>query len=220
VGILADLGIIRGHTLKTARIFEELVGDFFKTPASGASDYVRRCWREYLEHHPHEDVGTNGKFFELCLATLFVREGIIPFYVQARIAFVPNIVYDLILYTQDSGPVCISAKTTLRERYKQADLEALALKHVHRRAKSYLINISESENLKLQQKIKNGDVMGLDGSIFAFGAELDKFIVSLKKRPLAIAPEVRVIQSDTIITKEAVDRFSQRPKQHRDRMGG
>ena len=106
--------------------------------------------------------------------------------------------------------MCISAKTTLRERYKQTDLEAVALKYVHRRAKSFLINISEAENRKLQQKIQNGDVMGLDGSVFAFGSEFDVFMRGLSKRPLMIAPEVRVIQSDTVITREVVRRFSKK----------
>ena len=95
--------------------------------------------------------------------------------------------------------MCISAKTTLRERCKQADLEAVALKYVHRRAKSHLVNISEPENSKLQQKIENGDVMGLD-----------VFMRGLSKRPFMIAPEVRVIQSDTVITREAVRRFSKK----------
>jgi len=210
VSIIADLGIVKSECLKTARIFEELIGDFFQTPDRGPSAYMRESWHRYVELHPHEDVGTNGKFFELCLATLLVREGIIPFYMQARVAFVPNISYDFILYTRDSGPVCISAKTTLRERYKQADLEAVALKYVHRRAKSFLINISEAENRKLQQKIQNGDVMGLDGSVFAFGSEFDVFMRGLSKRPLMIAPEVRVIQSDTVITREVVRRFSKK----------
>lgn len=129
---------------------------------------------------------------------------------QAKIAFVPNIEYDFILYTKDAGPLCLSTKTSLRERYKQADLEAFALKNVHRRAKRYLVNISEDENRTLQKKIIVGDMMGLDGSIFAFGSEFDSFIAELKARPLSIAPEVKVIASETVITGERISKTSDR----------
>jgi hypothetical protein len=81
----------------------------------------------------------------------------------------------------------LSTKTTLRERYKQADLEAFALKNVHRRAKSYLVNISEDENRNLQQKIVTGDMMGLDVSIFAFSScGFDSFIAGLIGRSLSL----------------------------------
>jgi hypothetical protein len=179
MGMLSEIGLVRSESSKTGRIFEQIIGNFLRISASSSHGYVQMCWQKYQETHAQEDVGTNGKFFELCIATLLVRQDILPFYMQAKIAFVPNIDYDFIMYTLDSGPICISTKTTLRERYKQADLEAVALKYVHRKAKSYLINISEVENRSLQHKIENGGVMGLDGSIYAFSIEFDKFIAQL-----------------------------------------
>jgi hypothetical protein len=163
MGILSDLGVVRSEASKAGRICEELIPDFFHVPgipSDNASLYIERCWSEYQRAHPSEDVGTNGKFFELCIATLLVREDILPVYLQAQVAFVPNIEYDFILYTADRGPICSSTKTTLRERYKQADLEAVALKYVHRRAESYLVNLSEDENRSLKNKIAQGGLMG------------------------------------------------------------
>jgi hypothetical protein len=207
MGILADLGLVRSAASKTGRIFEELIPDFFRVPEispDNPSTYIRKCWSEYQRAHPSEDVGTNGKFFELCIATMLVREDILPMYLQAEVAFVPNIEYDFIFYTADRGPICISTKTTLRERYKQADLEAVALKYVHRRAESYLVNLSEDENRNLQQKIAQGGLIGLDDSLYALGDEFNRFIQRLKKRTFIIAPEVKVITAQAIITRETV----------------
>jgi hypothetical protein len=207
MGILADLGLVRSGASKTGRIFEELVPDFFHVPGLSSDNpaaYISTCWSEYQRAHPSEDVGTNGKFFELCIATLLVREDILPMYLQAQVAFVPNIEYDFILYAADRGPICISTKTTLRERYKQADLEAVALKYVHRRAESFLVNLSEDENRNLQKKIGQGGLIGLDDSFYALGDEFNRFIQRLKKRTLIIAPEVKVVTSQAIITREIV----------------
>jgi len=40
----------------------------------------------------------------------------------------------------------LTIKTSLRERYKQADLEGLALKQVYRKSKTYLITLSGQES--------------------------------------------------------------------------
>lgn len=74
---------------------------------------------------------------------------------SAKVAFVPNVIYDLMFYTSERGPICISAKTSLRERYKQADLEAIALKYVHRKALSYLVTLQTNE-AKIRMKRNNG----------------------------------------------------------------
>lgn len=79
-------------------------------------------------------------------------------------------------YTTERGPICISAKTSLRERYKQADLEAIALKYVHRRALCYLVTLDISEAKKVKEKIKSGDVIGLDKVVVATSDEFNDLI--------------------------------------------
>lgn len=107
------------------------------------------------------------------------REGIKPFYTQAKVTYVPNIVYDTILYNQ-SQPVSLSLKTSLRERYKQADLEAVALKYVHRRSKCYLLTISSAEAVPANDKIEKGDIIGLDAVIDCTTSQIDNLIADLK----------------------------------------
>lgn len=104
-----------------------------------------------------------------------------PLYKNAKVAFVPNVVYDLMFYTSERGPICWSVKTSLRERYKQADLESIALKYVHRKALNFLITLDKTAAKSVKNKIKNGDVIGLDKVVVATDPEFDKLVEDLKK---------------------------------------
>jgi hypothetical protein len=125
-------------------------------------------------------------------------------YLSAKVAFVPNVIYDLMFYSTERGPICISAKTSLRERYKQADLEAIALKYVHRKALSYLVTLGAREAAGVKAKIKTGDVIGLDDVVVATSPEFDDLIRELKNYVFIDPPTVKVIQSTQIITAEKV----------------
>jgi len=205
MGLMAELGLIKSQNTKTGSIFEALVPDFFKLSAIRPSEYMAFCWTKYNDNYPNQDVGTNGKFFELCIATLLIRENILPFYMQAQMAFVPNVNYDFILYTNQGWPISLSAKTSLRERYKQADLEAIALKYVHRRSKSYLVTLNKKECIGIKNKIANGDVIGIDESVFALSSEFDDFIKLLKDNYCFYSPSpVEIIKAEILITCEKV----------------
>jgi len=126
----------------------------------------------------------------------------LPLYISAKVAFVPNVIYDLMFYTTERGPICISAKTSLIERYKQADLEAIALKYVHRKALSYLVTLEEKEAKSVKEKIKSGDVIGLDNVVVATNNEFNLLIDELKTYKFSEPPTVKVIESNQIITSE------------------
>ncbi len=204
MGKLNELGITVGTNNKAEKIFDSLFPDFMKVEYETPSQYVQQYWNAYCLN-PERTNNLNGKIFEYILATLFVRENILPLYMSAKVAFVPNVIYDLMLYTSERGPICLSAKTSLRERYKQADLESIALKYVHRKALSYLITLEEKEAKSVKEKIKSGDVIGLDNVIVATSSEFDQLIKELKKFELSEPPTVKVIESNQIITKEKVN---------------
>lgn len=203
MSILNRLGITIGSNNKADIIFESLHPNFFEVEYSKPSEYVKFFWNKFQEQE-RNNIGINGKMFEYILATLFVRENIIPLYLSAKVAFVPNVIYDLMFYTQERGPICISAKTSLRERYKQADLESIALKYVHRKALSYLVTLEEAEARSVARKIKTGDVIGLDRVVVATSDEFDELILSIQEYLLAEPPTVKVIESTQVVTKEKV----------------
>ena len=158
---------------------------------------------------PDGNNNLNGKVFEYILATLFVRENILPLYLNAKVAFVPNVIYDLMLYSKERGPICISAKTSLRERYKQADLEAIALKYVHRKALSFLVTLNENEAESVKNKIISGDVIGLDKVIVATSRDFNELIKELKNYKAEEPPTVSAIQSNQIIRAVNIDKLKQ-----------
>lgn len=200
---LNQLGITVGRDNKAEIVFDSLFPSFINVKYKDPSDYVRTYW-DAFEKHPERNNNLNGKIFEYILATLFVRENILPFYMSAKVAFVPNVIYDLMFYTAERGPICISAKTSLRERYKQADLEAIALKYVHRKALSYLVTLGENEAKSVKAKIKSGDIIGLDNVIVATSDEFNDLITELKTYQFSEPPTVKVIESSQIITREKV----------------
>ncbi len=204
MSLLNKLGIAVGEGKKAATLFDKLHPSFLEFEYSRPSDYVSKYWNLF-ENSPDYSSNLNGKIFEYILATLFVREGIMPLYLSAKVAFVPNVIYDLMFFTFERGPICISAKTSLRERYKQADLEAIALKYVHRKALSFLVTLEENEARSVKAKIKSGDVIGLDDVIVATSLDFDLLVIELKKFQASEPPTVKVIESNQIITKEKVE---------------
>lgn len=200
---LNQLGITVGINNKAEIVFDSLFPSFMDVKYDKPSDYVKLYW-EAFKKHPEGNNNLNGKIFEYVLATLFVRENILPLYMSAKVAFVPNVVYDLMFYTSERGPICISAKTSLRERYKQADLEAIALKYVHRKALCFLVTLEENEAKSVKAKIKSGDVIGLDSVIVATSNDFDDLIKELKSYQFSEPPTVKVIDSNQVITLEKV----------------
>jgi hypothetical protein len=200
---LNKLGITIAKDNKAEIVFDSLFYDFRAVNYNNPSDYIIAYWNAY-KNHKESNNNLNGKIFEYILATLFVREGLLPLYLSAKVAFVPNVIYDLMFYTAERGPICISAKTSLRERYKQADLEAIALKYVHRKAFSYLVTLEENEAKSVKAKIKNGDVIGLDNVIVATSQDFNDLIQDLKIYQFSEPPIVKVIESNQVITVNKV----------------
>ena len=200
---LNQLGITLGKHNKAEVVFDSLFPSFMKVKYKNPSDYINIYWEAFLKH-PERNNNINGKIFEYILATLFVRENIMPLYMSAKVAFVPNVVYDLMFYASERGPICISAKTSLRERYKQADLEAIALKYVHRKALCYLVTLETNEAKSVKAKIKSGDVIGLDDVIVATSNDFNNLISELTSFKFSAPPTVRVIESNQIITPDKV----------------
>ncbi len=201
--MLQKLGIVIGGDTKAERVFDSLFPSFFDVAYDKPSEYIATYWDKY-QSQTEKSNSLNGKIFEYILATLCIREGLLPLYLEAKVAFVPNVEYDLMFYTKERGPICWSAKTTLRERYKQADLESIALKYVHRKALSYLITLSEGEARSVQQKIKTGDVIGLDAVVVATSTDFDDLVNSLKQYKFEEPPTVQVIQSTQVVTEAKV----------------
>lgn len=200
MGLLYDKHIVLSKRTKSEKVFEELFAPltFEQVDYSTPLDYVTKFWERYQERTDKNN-SLNGKIWEYIIITLLYREGLLPFYTQAKVAFVPNVEFDVLLYTL-SRPISLSLKTSLRERYKQADLEAIALRYVHRRAKSYLLTLDPGEAAQCKEKVKSGDIIGLDSIIDCNTTDINGLIEELKtvKDELSVSPQVDVVEGNLI----------------------
>lgn len=207
MGLLSNLNLIK-KGCKTEKIFESLFPNktFWDIGYNTPSEYVSKYWVAYKEKKINNN-SLNGKIFELIISSLFVRENIVPMYLQANVAFIPNVEYDLVLYNKEFGPISISLKTSLRERKKQADLEAIALKYVHRKSQCFLISLETDEVKNAKKDLQNGYLLGLDNVILADSNEFDEFIDDLKKKTFIEAGSIDIIKSNQMITADLINRY-------------
>ena len=60
------------------------------------------CWAEYEKRAENTSVDSsknrNGQFLELLVQYILCKNDILPFYKQAKVAFVPNVNFDILLY--------------------------------------------------------------------------------------------------------------------------
>lgn len=158
------------------------------------SKYVEYIWNKaQKDERLTRDV--RGKFFELVMASCLIKNKILPFFWQAQLEFVPLANFDLVVYTEERGPVVLSLKTSIRERYKQAEFEAQAMKDVHRRAKNFLITMENDEAVSLQAKIDSGVLSGIDGVIVANEKSFDELIELLKSMSIVDTPVFSAVKN-------------------------
>lgn len=205
---LSDWNIVNKGT-KTDKVFAKIKTEFSKN-SDIPSVYVKKLWDKYNSlSDKDKNNAMNGSIFEAIISTVLIKEGIIPLYTQASLEFVPNINFDIVVFPKNekgevdvSAPISLSLKTSLRERYKQADLEGLALKEVYKRATSYLITLeSKTEIENFTKKIENKDIRGIDKCVDARTKEFDELIAKIKNNGVAEPPAIKAVKDSKIINK-------------------
>jgi hypothetical protein len=185
------------HSSEAAKVIRRLQPDLNSLSYSKPSIYVDELWSRVQSSGMSNNM--NGVAFELILACVLIKENLRPFYMSAEVQFVPNARFDLMFYSEEIGPIVLSAKTSLRERYKQADLESLALRAVYRRSKTFLITLDEREAKGVQGKIESGDVTSLNSCVVASEGEFDSLISELHTYKMIEAPTLPIVSRGRFI---------------------
>ena len=104
-----------------------------------------------------------GSWLEWATLVALKAKGLTPAYWQAEFASVPKNFNDVTLWSKEFGPVIISCKTSLRERYKQADLEAVALRQYYPTGKFFLLTLDADKKhlARTRKKITDKDLLAL-----------------------------------------------------------
>ncbi len=168
---------------------------------SVASDAVQDAWNRLNANQPLSN-NLRGSVFELLIGTTLIKHGISPFFRQAEVTFVNNAHFDFLLWEDGWNPISLSIKTSLRERYKQAELEAGALKNVHRKSENYLITLAEDEVAARRRKIDGTrQYSNLDGLVLANQVEFDELIGYLKSKRFSVPSDVNPMVNRHIVTR-------------------
>ena len=154
-------------------------------------EFIGFAYQTYKKKH-RSSPSINGTILEFLVCETLVREGIVPFFYQARFTQVPNADFDIVLY-DPVLPVVLSVKTSLRERYKQAVLEGVVLQQVYRKAESHLLTLSGEEAVNLQRKIEEGSVTGMQSCVRLDTKAYDDFLAALSKREFSSAEAIMPI---------------------------
>ncbi len=115
------------------------------TPAQQVSDIFKKKRKEGAG-----SANWNGYLFEALIYRLLLESGINQksILINAKLALIEDTKYDVLLCGQKlrSGkqfPVCLSLKTSLRERYKQSEREGMIAKQVHRGSFTVLLTMED-----------------------------------------------------------------------------
>ena len=118
----------------------------------------------------------NGSAFETIIGFLLIREKVNIISMDEYIKNVKYVKPDFIINSKISN-FFLSLKTSVRDRWKQADYEALKYKIVYPKSKCVLIVNNEKDSLDIRGKI---DQRCIDEVTLANSIELNKLIDRLK----------------------------------------
>lgn len=182
--------------LNTDVITKEIIKKYDFKKYERPSEFIKYTWKCFKDEYKSNN-SVNGKVFENLVVYILAYEGIEHIYEQAEVAFVPNAIFDIVLY-HPKETYTLSLKTTLRERWKQADLEAYAIKNVLKDSKSYVVTLSANEVKARRKKYKAGEDFynGLDGFVLANTEEFDILVDALKEISFIPSEKISIIQKE------------------------
>jgi hypothetical protein len=161
-----DLGVSSSYGV-SAQIFDEVVqladlengvGPFLTTTLSNCQKHAEKTGRS-----AQSIANLRGNWLEYGMLLALKYHKLTPAYFQAEFKVVPNARNDVMVWSKEHGPIIISCKTSLRERYKQADLEAVALKAHYPDARFFLVTIDPDKQHvdRVRKKIADKEVVAL-----------------------------------------------------------
>lgn len=161
-----DLGVSSSYGV-SAQIFDESVrladlergvGPFLTTTLANCQKRAEQTGRS-----AQSIANLRGNWLEYGILIALKHHKLAPAYFQAEFKAVPNARNDIMLWSKEHGPIIMSCKTSLRERYKQADLEAVALKAHYPDAKFFLVTLDADKQHvdRVRKKIADKEIVAL-----------------------------------------------------------
>ena len=167
---LIKAGLSKAHTPST-EFLARMQRDFESVQAP-YGDYIQEIWnsakRLGIASGPQ-----SGPLFEMLVASVFIGAGYLPFFQKAELHAAKKIESDFLFWDEiNQLPVCVELTSTLRERYKLADLQAFKVKANFPNAKFFQLTMDYKDASRRSQE----DFESLDGLIFAGSGEIEQVL--------------------------------------------
>lgn len=169
------------------------VGRFLETTVDRCGERAAKEGRS-----PQSVASMRGRWLEWAVLVALKSHRLTPAYWQAEFVAVPHAFHDVMVWSREYGPVILSCKTSLRERYKQADLEALALRSAFPNGRFSLVTLDADKKhvARVRKKIAGKEVVALQQVYDEDNA--DELFGFLKTLTLA-EPGTNVLRSATVV---------------------
>jgi len=146
---------------------------------SDADDFFKYYWKEFEAYKTKEKTLNNqvpGDVFEIIIGFILDYENLEIYSMDENIKGVTYVKPDFILKNERKN-IFISCKTSIRERWKQADWESMRYKKIFPDAKCFVITNHEKEAITLKGKLNDIDI---DMVFYSGSSEINDFVKKLK----------------------------------------
>ncbi|MBP5835892.1 hypothetical protein [Candidatus Phytoplasma meliae] len=157
------------------------------------------------QHNSQSQKVIRGKINEYLILLYFHHKGITNLYPQSYLFFIPDIKFNLVLFTKKKRIIAFNFKTCLRERYNQSIIEAQQLKKLDTRFEFYLLTNDAIESERLNHKIKNGKVQHINQVINCFSEESNNFMKNLLKNNFIKFSPINLIKKMVHSNEKAIN---------------
>ena len=161
-------------------VFKDILDEEYLTPEL----FLKKNWAKFKEYAKKNKVNNNlpGKVFEVLFEIILKNEKVKIYLKDSNVEGVPLIKPDFLIKKNDGNFIFISLKTSLRERWKQADWEAIKFKEKYHSSDCYLVTLNELEIKTLKDKIIKGQLKGgLDAAYLGLSNDLNELIEIVKE---------------------------------------
>tara|TARA_B100000780_G_C21057501_1_gene424924 strand:+ start:353 stop:898 length:546 start_codon:yes stop_codon:yes gene_type:complete len=145
---------------------------FFK---SAWSIYTKYQYKYHADNNKKINNSINGQVFEIIFGFVLDHENILIDSMDSEVRSVPLVRPDFIV--KKNINFFISLKTTIRERWKQADWESLKYKKKFPDAECYLLVNNKQDCESLKKKIS---LLDIDGVYYAGSKDINTLIAKIK----------------------------------------
>lgn len=160
-------------------VYEEVWGFVRSDSSKTASQLIHNGFASLNTTSASHD----GAIFEALFFASLIGSGINHVLLGVSYAKLPYSTIDAVVYTKHKGPVMISLKTSLRERWKQNDLEFCIIKQIQPGAFCALATMDAKGWRQPARLLEDGKLLGLNDVIDCnMPSQVDRIIDEIRMR--------------------------------------